>query len=450
MRRKSENPQELLFPERPFRGYGGVNLPHLKRTENCASEQLPLPKKVTISMQQHVGAPCTPTVKVGDTVKVGQVIGSSDAYVSAPVHSSVSGKVVELGKLLLPSGQQAQTVVIETDGEQTMYEGLRAPVIKNLDQLCAAVRESGLVGLGGAGFPAHVKLKVPEGKSVDTLIINGAECEPYLTSDYREMVESPQDILDGIALVKKILGVHRVIIGVESNKPEAIRILSEIAAPDDEVQVLRLKAQYPQGAEKMLIRSCTGRRVPKGKLPADVGCVVMNVTSIAFISRYSKNGIPLISKRLTVDGSAIVEPKNVIVPIGAPVGDIIAFCGGFRCEPRKILMGGPMMGIAMFTLDTPILKQNNGLLALGSASVDEASSTECIRCGRCVAACPMHLQPITIESKVEQRDVEALERYSVMSCMECGSCAFVCPARRKLTQYMRMGKAIVRKAGEKK
>lgn len=445
----------LQFPSRPFSGHGGVALPHLKGTEDFESQTISLPKKVIISMQQHVGAPCEPTCKVGDTVCVGQPIGDSTAFVGAPIHASVSGRVTAISELLLPSGQRTKAVEIEADGLQTLWEGISAPKIESIGDLCAAVRQSGLVGLGGAGFPAHVKLTIPEGKSVDTLIINGAECEPYLTADYREMVEHADDVMDGVYTLKRLLGVERVIIGVEANKPKAIEILSKIAYneerdPLNHVRVLKLKAQYPQGAEKVLINSCTGRRVPTGKLPVDVGCIVMNITSVAFISRYLRDGIPLISKRLTVDGSAVIEPKNVIVPIGTPISDIIKFCGGYKAEPRKLLMGGPMMGITMYTEDTPILKQNNGILAFAAEDADERESTECIRCGRCVAACPMNLYPLTIENKVKRRDAEGLEKANVMTCMECGSCAFVCPAHRKLVQYMRMGKTILRKAGERK
>ena len=406
-------------------------------------------------MQQHVGAPCEPVVAVGDHVDIGQLVGDSKAYISAPIHASVSGTVAAIGEMLLPNGQKAKTVVIDSDGKQTMWEGIKPPVIKNVKDLCDAVRASGLVGLGGAGFPAYVKFNIPEGKHADTLIINGAECEPFLTADYREMVEDPEHVLESIYFIKKILDIHRVIIGIEANKPEGIRILSKIAYneerdPLNEVRVLKLRANYPQGAEKVLINSCTGRRVPRGKLPIDVGCIVMNIATISFISKYLSTGVPLINKRLTVDGTAIAHPKNVIAPIGTPISDIIEFCGGYKAEPRKLLMGGPMMGIAMYDENTPILKQNNGLVIFAAEDVPEKEPSDCIRCGRCVRACPMHLQPLLIEHYVKQGDTDALERHSLMTCIECGSCAYVCPARRKLVQYMRMGKTLLRKAGEKK
>lgn len=446
---------ELFFPNRPFQGYGGVSLPHLKGTENLPSEIIPLPERVIISMQQHVGAPCEPVVAVGDHVDIGQLVGDSKAFISAPIHASVSGTVAAIGELMLPNGQKTKTVVIDADGKQTMWKGIKPPKIKNVKELSEAVRASGLVGLGGAGFPAHVKFSIPEGKHADTLIINGAECEPFLTADYREMIEDPGHVLRSIYFIKKILDIHRVIIGIESNKPEGIRVLSEIAYNDErdplnEVRVLPLKASYPQGAEKVLINSCTGRRVPRGKLPIDVGCIVMNIATISFISKYLATGVPLINKRVTVDGTAIVNPKNVIAPIGTPIADIIDFCGGYKTDPRKLLMGGPMMGIAMFDETTPILKQNNGIVVFAREDVAETEPTDCIRCGRCAANCPMHLQPLLIEHYVRQGDVAALERHSLMTCIECGSCAYVCPAQRKLVQYMRMGKTLLRKAGEKK
>ncbi|MBQ4312671.1 MAG: RnfABCDGE type electron transport complex subunit C, partial [Clostridia bacterium] len=379
MQRKANNSTsraagELFFPKKPFRGYGGVQLPHLKGTENCESEILPLPSKVVISMQQHVGPPCEPLVKAGDTVEVGQPIGDNKAYICAPIHASVSGTVTAISEIMLPSGVKTKAVVIESDGKQTVWSGVKPPQINNVRDLCAAVRASGLVGLGGAGFPAHVKFDIPEGKSADTLVINGAECEPFLTADYREMVECGEDVLEALYFIKDIMGIERVIIGVESNKPEAIRILTEIADnvdrdPDDIVRVLKIKTSYPQGAEKVLINSCTGRRVPKGKLPIDVGCIVMNISTISFIAKYLKTGMPLVTKRLTVDGGAILEPKNVIAPIGTPISDIVAFCGGYKAEPRKLLMGGPMMGLAMYDEDTPILKQNNGIVIFAADGV---------------------------------------------------------------------------------
>jgi len=448
--------EQLTLPQRPFRTYGGVKLPHLKHTAELETEIIPLPEKVVIPMNQHIGAPCEPLVAVGDTVEVGQPIGDSSAFVSAPIHASVSGKVTAITTVLMPSGQKSSAVEIEADGRQTMWKGIKKPEVKNARDLANAAKACGLVGLGGAGFPAHVKLSVPDGKKIDTLLLCGAECEPYLTSDYREMIESAEDILEGIAIIRKLLGIDRAIIGIEANKPNAIAQFRNLLAgseeynPDGMVGVLRLKESYPQGAEKVLIQAATGRRVPKGKLPADVGVIVMNVTSVGTLARYLRDGVPLINKRVTIEGSAIVEPKNVIVPIGTPLADIIEYCGGLSTEPRKMLMGGPMMGFALYDENFPVLKQNNGFVIMAEDDVVEEDSTDCIRCGRCVDACPMHLRPAGFEHLVNTGDADALNAASVMSCIECGSCAYVCPARRRLVQYMRLGKNIVRKAGDRK
>ena len=346
-------------------------------------------------------------------------------------------------------------VVIDSDGEMRPCETIAPPKCNSLEELLAAVRESGLVGLGGAGFPAAVKLKVPAGKKIDTIIVNCAECEPFITADYREAMENSWDVLSGVYALWEMLGVDRVLIAVENNKPEAIRILTDIAEsdtrdPEDHVRVLTLKSRYPQGAEKVLVQACTGRKIPQGGLPADVGCLVINITSVSFISRYLKTGIPLVTKRITVDGSAVTNAKNVIVPIGTPIRDVIAFCGGYSCTPGKLLMGGPMMGMSLVDDSLPVLKQNNAILAFSQEDAVLPEPTECIRCGRCVSACPMKLMPTSIAHMVKIKNVEELQALNVMTCMECGSCAYVCPARLQLVQSMRLGKGMVRAASAKK
>ena len=446
----------MEFPKHPFRTHGGAAVPHHKNTWDIPSSTMPPPEKVILPMQQHIGAPCIPTVKKGDHVYVGTVVGDSEAYVSAPVHASVSGTVTEITQVMLTGGQMTQAVVVGSDGKMEKDPAIAPPPpITTKEELAKAARAAGLVGPGGAGFPAHVKLNVPEGKTIDTLLVNVAECEPYVTSDHREALENGRNVLEGVYHVKEILGVQRVIIAVEDNKPDVIQKLSEIADdpkrdPLDQVRVLPLKSRYPQGAEKVLVQACTGRKVPAGKLPADVGCLVMNIGSLSFLASYMRTGMPLTLKRVTLDGSAIAHPQNVIVPVGTPIKDVVAFCGGYKAEPKKLIMGGPMMGVAITSDELPILKQNNAILAFDQREAQLRQPTACIRCGRCVAACPMHLMPTKLEQAVERQDVEALQSLNVMTCMECGCCAFSCPAGRRLVQSIRLGKSMVKKQGGKK
>ena len=441
---------ELSFPKRPYRTKGGVHAPHNKNTAHKESVMMPVPAIVALPMTQHIGAPCKPMVKVGDTVDVGQQIAGSDAFVSAPIHASVSGKVKKIDKITMPDGSKVEAIFIESDGEQRLSPDIKPPKVDTLSDLITAVRNSGLVGLGGAGFPTAVKLNIPSDKNVDTLIINVAECEPYITSDHREILENSWDVISGIITVKEFLNIHRVIIGIENNKPDAIKALREIADssvdPEDEIRVLPIKATYPQGAEKILIKACTGREVPVGGLPSDAGCLVMNVGSIAFIARYLKTGIPLISRRLTVDGGCIENPVNVIVPIGTPIKEVIDFVGGYKEQPYKLIMGGPMMGISLPNDDLYVLKQNNAILALSEKEAKYNEPTACIRCGKCLDACPMRLQPLELANAANRGDIDALKAYNAMNCMECGCCSFTCPAKRHLVQNIRMGKALIQKA----
>ena len=432
---------------------GGVNVSHHKNTAELPVERMPIPKTVVLPMQQSIGAPCQPLVKVGDTVAVGQVIGDTDKFVSAPIHATVSGTVTAVGDIKLANGMISKAVTIESDGEMRLYEGLKPPVVTNRQELVKAVRDSGLVGLGGAGFPTHVKLNFPEDKNVDTLIINAAECEPYITVDYRECIENGENILEGVYKLQEFFKFKQVIIAIEDNKPKAFKVLKEIADKDnmdgDVVKLMTLKSRYPQGAEKMMVLSATGRKVPPGKLPADVGCVVMNVASVAFVGRYLKTGKPLISRSITVDGTAVKQPKNLRVPIGTNLQDIIDYCGGFIKEPRKIIFGGPMMGVAICDTNAPLCKQNNALLAFADSNDIVKKERDCIRCGRCVDVCPMSLMPTLIERFAKIKDVDSLKHSGVMVCMECGSCAYTCPSGRPLVQYMRLAKQILREESAK-
>ena len=430
---------------KPLRG--GVPVPHEKATAGLAAVRMPAPERVALAMRQHIGAEASPVVKVGDSVAVGQLVGDSEGFVCAPVHASVSGRVTEIKELTLPNGEKTQAVVIESDGEMRLFEGISPPVFNNKKEFLAAVRASGLVGLGGAGFPTHVKLSWPDTATVDTLIVNAAECEPYITVDCRECIDNTHDVLDGAAAIKEIFGIPRVVIAVEDDKPEAVSALARVAG-GVAVEIITLKSRYPQGAEKMLVRSVTGRKIPPGKLPFDVGCVVMNAASVAFIARYLKTGKPLLSRSLTIAGPAVAEPKNVRVPIGTGIGDIIAFCGGFCKEPALVLMGGPMMGLAVANTDMPTLKQTGAILAFDREAAQSKREGDCIRCGRCARVCPLSLTPTLIMKLAKAKDAERLRRIGADVCMECGSCAYSCPAGIPLVQYMRLAKAVIDEGGE--
>lgn len=423
----------------------GVKVPHSKNTAEMETVKMPVPDKVVIPMKQHMGRECTPTVKLTDLVKVGQIIGDTDAFIGAPIHSSVSGKVTKIDEIIGTDGNPIKAVEITTDKLQEIDESVKVPEVTDLQSFAAAIRASGLVGLGGAGFPTHVKLMPKNLDEVTTLLVNGAECEPYITADNRAMLEDTDDIVEGIKLVKKYMNLSTVIIGIEDNKPQAIAKLQAAVADIEGASVKALKAQYPQGGEKVLIYECTGKIVPEGKLPSDVGCVVMNVSSIAFVAKYMRTGMPLITKRLTVDGDAIAEPKNVEVAIGTSFSDVIDFCGGFKTEPKKIIMGGPMMGFAVPTINYPVLKNNNAILAFSAAKTAEAEKPEtpCIRCARCVNACPFSLMPAAIEKAYKADNVDALKALKVNLCMECGCCAYVCPAKRNLVSVNRLAKKMI-------
>ena len=413
---------------------------------------MPVPAEVCIPMSMHIGAPCKPLVAKGDTVKVGQLIGDTDAFVSAPIHSSVSGAVKSIETQRNAAGGYDQVIVIETDGKQEVCEDIEIPKADNLQEFVAAVRKSGLVGLGGASFPTHIKYNPKNIDEVDTLIVNGAECEPFITSDHRLMLEDTQDIIDGIKLVMKHLNLSKGYIGVEGNKPDAIEKLKATIAEQglaDSVEVVTLQTTYPQGAERVMIYEITGKTMDAGVLPADLGVILSNITSIAFVGQYFRTGMPLIEKRMTIDGSAIAEPGNVIAPLGTRIHDIVEFMGGYKAEPRKILMGGPMMGRAIFSDEMPIIKNNNAILAFDGPQSLVPEETNCINCGRCHKACPFNLLPTALTEAMENKDAARLEQLKVMQCMECGSCAYVCPARRPLGFNNKLGKAILKEAQSK-
>ena len=412
----------------------GASVPHHKNTEHCATVQMPLPKQVALAMQQHIGAPAKPVVKKGDEVLVGQLVGEAKGFVSSPVYSGVSGTVKAVEQIVAANGGLVDTVVITPDGKQTLSPDLAPPAVTNRESFLDAVRKCGLVGLGGAGFPTAIKLSPKKLDKIDLLLINAAECEPYITSDNREMLENSGDILFGIAAVQKYLGIKRAVIGIERNKPEAMDLLFSLTKGDANIDVHPLHSKYPQGAEKVLISSVTGRQVPAGGLPSDVGVIVLNVTTVGTLGRYLATGMPLVTKRLTVAGGAVAEAKNVEVMIGTSVAEVIEFCGGYTEPPGKILMGGPMMGMALPSDNYPIIKQNNAILVLTEEEAYLPQPGPCIRCGRCIASCPMSLSPVESAEAYEQRDVEKLKKLNSDVCIACGVCSYVCPAKRWVSQ----------------
>lgn len=432
----------------------GVHLKHCKNTADMPPVRVGTPKKVVIPMSMHIGAPAMPTVKVGDTVKVGQLIGEPAAGLSSPVYSSVSGTVKKIDELTVISGGKVTAVVIEADGEQTVSETVAPPVVTSRDEFLAAVRASGIVGLGGAGFPTAVKLSADPAK-IDAIVVNGAECEPYITSDTRTMLDEAPLVVEGLSLVMKYLEVGTAIIGIEVNKKKCIEVMREAVRGLDGVSVKPLPSVYPQGGEKVLVYHTLGRVIGEGKLPLDSGVIVINCTTLSAIAKYVRTGMPLVEKCVTVDGSAIKEPKNVIAPIGVSVGELIELAGGFKCEPKKILYGGPMMGMALPDLDRPLLKQNNAVLAFDEKDARAPRTTACIGCGRCESGCPLRLSPCEISKAYKLKDGAALERAKVNLCMECGCCSYACPAKRDLVQTNKLAKAMLReyqtaKGGAKK
>lgn len=419
-----------------------VKLPHFSGSAEQLTRKLPVPEEVTISMAQHIGAPCDPLVAVGDRVLVGQKIGDTDAFMAAPVHASVSGEVTEIKDVMNVGGRLCKTVTIKSDNRMEVSPEVKPPKIESREDFLKAVRESGSIGLGGAGFPTHVKLAYDHSKvNIEYLLINGAECEPYITSDYRELMENTDAIIGGIKLILKWLEIPKAIIGIEADKPEAISKLTKLTAPIPEIEVKKLRSSYPQGAEKVLVHSLTGRIVGEGKLPSDVGCVVMNVSTAGFLHNYIRTGMPMVKRRITVDGNIVNSPCNFFVPVGTLLHSVVGFAS-LRKQPDKIILGGPMMGNCAFDPDTPLGKTNNAVLLFSEAP--KYVESPCIRCGRCIRACSLNLMPTELEHAYDSRDPELLKKLKVNLCMNCGACSFICPARRNLAEKNQLAKDFLR------
>ena len=422
---------------------GGIHPNYNKLTAECSTVHMPLQDRYIIPVSQHIGAPGEVIVERGQEVKRGQPLTSPNGFVSVPVHAPTSGKVKKIAPFAHPMGKPQLGIEIIPDGEDTWFEEIKsygkwrdcnASSLKNI------IRDAGLVGLGGASFPTHVKLSPPKEKSIDLLVLNGAECEPYLTSDHRVMLEHPVEVMEGIGLLMKVLGVSKAIVGIESNKADAKAAL-ELECPDDlNIDIQLLETKYPQGSEKHLIYALTGRKVPAGGLPMDSGVVVQNVGTALSCFEAVTLGRPLIERVVTVTGSAINKPANVMVRVGTPVGDVIDFCGGLTDDTGKVIFGGPMMGIVQFNLDAPVLKGTSGILGLVEAEVSQFDGTPCIRCGNCVDACPMFLVPSAMGLLVERNRFEEVGEYNITDCIECGSCAYVCLSHRPLVQFFKRGK----------
>ena len=409
--------------------------------------------EMVFPMAQHIGAPANPVVAIGDTVLVGQCIGEAGGFVSANIISSVSGTVKAVEPRQTVSGAKVLSVVIDNDGEYKTVPGFgekRDYKAFTPQEIRDIIKEAGIVGMGGAGFPTHVKLTPKNPDDIEYILVNAAECEPYLTSDYREMLEEPEKLVGGLRIALSLFPDAEGIICFENNKPAAVAVLNELIKNDKNISIKVLKAKYPQGAERNLVYAAVGRQFNSTMLPADVGCIVQNVDTICAIYRAVAESTPLVRRIVTVSGEAVKEPQNFNVPIGISHAEVVEAAGGFTCEPKKIVSGGPMMGVAMYTLDVPVQKTSSAILAFEEDEVEQTESSPCIRCGRCVAACPSHLVPQKMEIAARLFDNEAYEKLNGMECYECGSCTYVCPAGRRLTQAFKQTRRAVLDARRKK
>ena len=427
---------------------GGVHPAENKLSAGKKIEVLSVPAQVSIPIAQHIGAPSTPVVKKGDSVKVGQLIAKSSGFVSANIHSPVSGTVFKIDNVLDASGYKRPAVIIKVDGDEwdesiDRSDELKKEITLSPEEIIKKVGEAGIVGLGGATFPSHVKLSVPPGKKCDVLILNGVECEPYLTSDHQLMMEKGEEIMVGTKILMKALNVDKAVIGIENNKPDAIEHMNKLASQYEGISVQPLKVQYPQGGEKQLIDACIGRQVPSGKLPIEVGAVVQNVgTTYAVYEAVQKNK-PLFERVVTVTGKSVKNPGNFLTRVGTPINDLIEAAGGLPEDTGKVIGGGPMMGKALASTDVPVTKGSSGILIMPDELAHRKQSQPCIRCSKCVSVCPMGLSPYLLMTLTEKAIWDRTEEEQVMDCIECGSCSFTCPSNRPLLDYIRLGKGTV-------
>ena len=435
-----------------------LKVPHHKNTAGIHSVRVSPPKEVLLPMSMHSGAPAVPIVSVGDHVRIGQLIAREEGNISSPVHATISGTVTAIEPVQQGSGRPVLSIRIEGDGKMEKDPNIAAPQVHDLDSFLSAVRESGIVGLGGAAFPLWAKLDAVRRNPIKTVLVNGAECEPYITSDNRTMVENSDHIVKGVALLKTYLKAEEFIIGIEENKPDAIEEMRRVFAGDSSVNVMPLKSVYPQGAKQVLLYNATGKVVAEGQRLAELGVIIINITSLAKMAQFMEDGMPLVDKCVTVDGSAVKEPKNLIVPIGTPIRYLVEQAGGLKSEPGKVIYGGPMMGKTAHSMDEPVIKATNAVLVMDKKDAQRTEPSPCIHCGRCVATCPLSLNPTAFAKAMELEDEEQraaiLNREKVQLCMECGCCSYVCPAHRPLAENNSEARRFIRKynkaAAEKK
>ncbi len=437
----------MIFLAYTFRG--GLRLEEHKNTRTKRIETLPAPKTVSIPLLQHIGAPCVPTVKVGDTVALGQCIGEAASGLSCPIHASVSGKVIAVEDKYAPLGNKIPNIVIENDLLDTPADTVK-PFDKALtdttpEEIIEIVRKAGISGMGGATFPTHAKISSAIGKA-DRIIVNCAECEPFICANHRLMLEDPASLVNGVKILLKALGVHTAHIAIEDNKLDAANKIEALIADSEMISVKILKTKYPQGDERQLIYALTGRELPAGKLPADVGCVIFNAETCAAVFNAFAHGMPLVKRIVTVDGDCVAEPKNILAPIGASIRDLIDFCGGLTMTPKKIVSGGPMMGRAVWDPNMSVTKGTSAILLLSQKHVyTDGTPPTCIRCGRCVRNCPMFLMPNYIAQFSRSREFDRAEQFGAMSCVECGTCSYNCPGGLELTNDIRIAKTGIKK-----